>query len=655
MKILKRLRGGIVAILAMGLLANTWLTQSALADTDDENAATTGPGVIEATVNRVINPLMDENNTLLKNTGSTIAELGIPRIGEPLAVSLLDGTGTVLETKTLENGVVRFDNLPYGTYKLRISRDFAGITDYLLQFPATTANRIDNGVRQQILEDESPAIEVTQSNPEHTEQTDSSLAWYLIYNMVGASVRSEIGHYGDNETTKSATIFPDGGGLIVDENAGETRALLNGILYASSLNSMKLSLAGVRPTLSPAEQAYGYKFVGWTLDQETEKLVFPEGSVSTETQGIYDDASASSIVVRPGSGDLHYRAVWSYPVNKMNFVTEQDKGTLTAFNETGVTATYPIEGNVDSIASKGWTLPTVQAKPGYKFVGWIADLSMNVISDDEILNRKAFGTRTLYAKFVPEAAKPTVSFEVPGDYGSLTGTTDLVKEIPLPEAGNSLNAAGVTTLPQVTPKEGYEFLGWFDTPALNVVPDNNILSTPHTADHRYIAKFKKIESGEPKKHNVTFDPREDGELPGESMISLKEGSYIPELPMVNPKPGKKFVGWRDVAGVIYPDAFSLIARNIVNGDLKFEAVYEDMPILPQTGGQPEGHPVPTVDGKPVTDPAAQPTDPSPQTQTYGGKQGGLAKTGILTVPLMLGVLGAGLVLGRFMPRRKASE
>ncbi|NEW61928.1 LPXTG cell wall anchor domain-containing protein [Granulicatella sp. zg-ZJ] len=197
------------------------------------------------------------------------------------------------------------------------------------------------------------------------------------------------------------------GGLRTFEQNNNIFASNAGVLDGDRINNITDKLP--EPTLSDEEKAMGITFVGWLAEPayatpssyDNSDLRTMAERYPTLAGSLLSPSDAISFVALD---DITLRAVFNIPHHSVTFATNSDKGQIN--DKDNNKASYvekQFEGNNKKIAE----LPTVQAKPGYKFLGWYADLTENVIPETELKEMVVNQNLKFYAKY--EKADPEVS------------------------------------------------------------------------------------------------------------------------------------------------------------------------------------------------------------------------------------------------------
>lgn len=133
------------------------------------------------------------------------------------------------------------------------------------------------------------------------------------------------------------------------------------------------------------------------------------------------------------------------------------------------------------------TLSTAEKKYGWEFKGWRINQSDEIYSSEEVGNTRITTDVTLEAVF--EAPKYTLTFATDEEKGTLNGQA--VVNYSVEGNGTTVTSLVGGTLPTVTAKEGYTFLGWYVDHTTNLVDDATILASDIKKDLVFYAKYKK--------------------------------------------------------------------------------------------------------------------------------------------------------------------
>lgn len=149
-----------------------------------------------------------------------------------------------------------------------------------------------------------------------------------------------------------------------------------------------------------------------------------------------------------------------------------------------------LQGDTIGMYTDVTTVPTLteaEKAYGWTFKGWRINGSDKVYSADEILQHRIDSNIILEAAW--EAPSHKVTFATDSEKGSISNQSSVTYTV----EGNVSTISSVlsNTLPEVTAKDGYTFLGWYVDPTTNIVDSSDILATKVTKDLVYYAKYKK--------------------------------------------------------------------------------------------------------------------------------------------------------------------
>lgn len=149
-----------------------------------------------------------------------------------------------------------------------------------------------------------------------------------------------------------------------------------------------------------------------------------------------------------------------------------------------------LQGDTIGMYTDVTTVPTLteaEKAYGWTFKGWRINGSDKVYSADEVLQYRIVSDIILEAAW--EAPSHKVTFATDSEKGSISNQSSVTYTV----EGNSSTISSVlsNTLPEVTAKDGYTFLGWYVDPTTNIVDSSDILATKVTKDLVYYAKYRK--------------------------------------------------------------------------------------------------------------------------------------------------------------------
>ena len=168
---------------------------------------------------------------------------------------------------------------------------------------------------------------------------------------------------------------------------------------------------GTTVSLDKVPAREGYDFTGWFSDQ----------ALTTPVTQVVMDASKTVY------------AGWSPVVQEYTLTYESNGGTQ-----------YDSETYSDGTTV---SLDKVPAREGYDFTGWFADQALTTPVTQVVMDT----SKTVYAGWSPVVQEYTLTYES-------NGGTQYDSE--------SYSGGTTVTLDKVPTREGYTFLGWYDTPAL---------------------------------------------------------------------------------------------------------------------------------------------------------------------------------------------
>ncbi|MBF0713662.1 InlB B-repeat-containing protein [Gemella sp. GH3] len=381
--------------------------------------------------------IWDNANARQYNTGLFTGSQGsIPNGASELTgytgvtVRLLDESGNVIkEISSGANGTLgdfSFDEVSDGTYYVEIGdTNLVGVPHTVLNLPALqkfsvpfqSSNRSNAIVVKDGVVTVQGQVEIDRlGNPELDDQGNttpiSDVLFAVVRNSYALDLATRIGSFQLPGTTggvidfgKDLNLFE--GGLSYFEQNDNRFATLKGILFGDHPNDVINALP--RPSLTEEEQAYGYEFVGWGVDESMNEA-YPELAGQ-----ILSEAEALNLYVK---GDVKLRAIFTYPRYNVTFATDLDKGTING----GASVTGQIEGKV-KLSTVLDALPVPEAKEGYEFIGWYVDPTTNVVPNENILGTTVNKDLIYYAKYRPiEKATSTEPIVNPITEGSTTAT-----------------------------------------------------------------------------------------------------------------------------------------------------------------------------------------------------------------------------------------
>ena len=314
---------------------------------------------------------------------------------------------------------------------------------------------------------------------------------------------------------------------------------------------------GYLPTVTAKD---GYKWTGWVVTNKAGETILDLGTDASSiafNYGVADDYTVTAKFEEVKPEEKEARDVI------VNFNVDPEKGEFTDPAGAKV-VTFTIKED----DGNQYLVPTVEAKEGYVFTGWLVN------GEDEghwDADAKTFGVTglahfpkgsnegyvTVTAQFEevkPEVAVANANVVVDPDKGSFDGydgATTLNNEH-LEEADYTLGY-----LPTVTANDGYKWTGWvvtnkagetildLDTNASSIAFDYGVADT-----YTVTAKFEEVKPEVAVANaNVVVDP-EKGEFEGYDGATKLENNNLQEadytlgfLPIVTAKEGYTWTGW----------------------------------------------------------------------------------------------------------------
>ncbi|MDC7292035.1 InlB B-repeat-containing protein, partial [Butyrivibrio sp. DSM 10294] len=375
----------------------------------------------------------------------------------------------------------------------------------------------------------------------------------------------------DNDQTYIVNYFSKGNGTVDPTKEGPFQVLSNDDVMGSK-----------------AEPAPGYRFKAWY------KTVGDNDTLISGAVAVLSSALAKQYLEKDGNifADTNYTAEFEVDPDqtyKVEYVSD---------NITMGTVTNPADEGLQVLSTEGVTGSKAEAKPGYRFVGWIRDGDSEpvstaeepgaaafkaMINKDEV-NSNLYTDTKFIAKFEVDAGKTYVV----NYYSKGNGTVDPTKEGPF----QVLTSDGIEGS-KAEPAPGYRFKAWYKT-----VGDNDTLISGAVAvlssalakqylekdgnifaDTNYTAEF---EADPDQTYKVEYVS--DNITMGTVTNPADEGLQVLSTDGVKgskaeAKPGYEFVGWfrdGDNAGVSSeadPGADAFKAQ--INKDAEHTDLYAD--------------------------------------------------------------------------------
>ncbi len=299
------------------------------------------------------------------NTAASLNGVGV-------TVQASDGTvvfsGTTGTTATGVGGYFAVPNLPVGTYTVTLTSD--GLTALPFSAGATVQPQM------------TASVEFT------ADSEIKNLNWILASQSKRVLALSKQGAFpggvaGVDQLGNPINyrIWYQGG----DEASLYTQNGINYVYFKGALYNDTIGLysnALTEPTLTAAEQAYGWEFKGWRINQSAT---------------VYSSEEVANTRILT---DITLEAVFEAPTYTVTFATDEEKGSIGGQSS----ASYSVEGNGSTVTNLvNGTLPVADAKPGYTFLGWYTDQTTNLVSDTDILNTPVEKDLVYYAKYKKDA------------------------------------------------------------------------------------------------------------------------------------------------------------------------------------------------------------------------------------------------------------
>ncbi|HFI0596433.1 TPA: InlB B-repeat-containing protein, partial [Streptococcus suis] len=319
-------------------------------------------------------------------------------------VQLIDENGVVVKEVYTNNGDYNFTGLPYGTYTVNVPVD-----------PRYT-RILDNTFAHKDYRFE---VSLTST----AKQSLSGNVLTLVGRPAKVTMETSVGTYNGSNTLVE---YEGGVSQITSVNNNQTYTYIGGPIHTDILGEY-LSLLEL-PTLSQDEINKGYVHTGWYVNGVNDANGQPR--LLTQEQVLNLRVPAYDLVIKPA---------WDRIAHKVTFLTNSDFGSI---EQEGV---REASGFIEQSEVVGGA-PTVISKPGYKFIGWINDLTEEIVTD--IANYQVYEPTEFYARYRPLEAH-TVTFLTDDTKGTLDGSDNL-----------SLNASDFTSTPTPAEKSGYQFVGW---------------------------------------------------------------------------------------------------------------------------------------------------------------------------------------------------
>lgn len=347
-----------------------------------------------------------------------------------------------------------------------------------------------------------------------------SLAALLIGLWMNPVEAAEInGHVGKfaNENARDYVIHTDGT-LLGTRVSWYQGSNYNGILVRVENESGQVVFEGETGSQAQSEDPGDFTVENLPVGTYTVSLVTDEVTipVSANSDITYQPKTTTVTITSDGQKvDLYWMLVsrsrritaiskrGEFPNNRIGtnqdgesvsyrvWYTGQD-GTyvFTSNNRDFVSFYGALQGDTIGMYTDVTTVPTLteaEKAYGWTFKGWRINGSDKVYSADEVLQYRIVSDIILEAAW--EAPSHKVTFATDSEKGSISNQSSVTYTV----EGNSSTISSVlsNTLPEVTAKDGYTFLGWYVDPTTNIVDSSDILATKVTKDLVYYAKYRK--------------------------------------------------------------------------------------------------------------------------------------------------------------------
>ena len=197
------------------------------------------------------------------------------------------------------------------------------------------------------------------------------------------------------------------------------------------------------------------------------------------------------------------------------------------------------------------SIPTVNAKTGFTFIGWSDATS--IYSAEAVKTYKVTADVTFTAQY-EEDSKAVAIFDYAGGKDA-DGKSS---------ASMSGNAGAVITIADPT-REGYTFAGW-------KIGDQDVTDMKF-GDAGSITIYTAVWTTDPDKTfkvNFVVDP-DKGDVTGTTEFDVVSGNFVTEVPTVKAKDGYTFIGWSDGHNTYFTSGVKLYA---ITSATTFTALFE---------------------------------------------------------------------------------
>lgn len=354
---------------------------------------------------------------------------------DDITVELVDATtGATVSTVLSGNnsaaegyGAFIFSGVPDGTYRIRVASEGPTGIEHVIIPSTTMSNLSDEYLFQDSLLSETFTIQGGEmvdatGTPIDVDQWTAgnqapSISFAVVRRAWGLQVSTEFGSFLMRDGSSRSTVSYYPGGTAIENNMLVILGTLELDSFQSTLNTLGTTL--VQPVLTAEEEAFGYEFLGWSVDATTvanypELAAFQHIPRADRTDTTVIRAlSAEQVLALNAKGDMHLHAEYVAPTHVVTFATDLEKGTI----ENDGSVAYLVVGNTATLG----TLPVPTPAEGYEFIGWFVDLTTNTIPESRISSMTITRDWTFYAKYrkLPEtqevSANPVVLRLFEGD------------------------------------------------------------------------------------------------------------------------------------------------------------------------------------------------------------------------------------------------
>ena len=318
-------------------------------------------------------------------------------------------TGEVVDRvlSTADNINIEFKDVKDGVYYLKLPDSFKDEYTFLKYFYSIGNSgypllEVEEDIQSQIFKVEGDKV-ISQS----TNKELGNIKYRIVHSPVRIIFKA--GKHSFVEETKKDKVISSTGLYHFNgklDNTGIWYTIFNGPLVLDSL-AISPPYASYIPkhyTVNDKAEKLGYHFTNsWKAidigDIENDRDKESYETMKKHYPELYTDGKATKILTTEEVRNLGIRSNLTFvaqfyiPYNRIQFLTDLSKGTVNGSDKSEVVK----EGLVDFVESD---IPTPAAKKGYNFIGWVEDLSNNVVSKDYILEKDPDKrTKTFFAKY----------------------------------------------------------------------------------------------------------------------------------------------------------------------------------------------------------------------------------------------------------------